>query len=300
MGYQANWGDVLKKTAVEIVESTIVTKLRSNEYVDTVANFLGGGYQGGGINGEEGREWIFEDLPNGEVNLVGIRKYQTIGGERPLQSSTEIEFDQQGLARKYRTGESGKIAFPNTMAEQLGLHYLMTGGGFFGKRGGPVDYKGIDITRTREIARDMALDYYTGKGKSSERKPIGPSPQGRNLFTVQIPVSDNLFKIINPSSYDMGLSLKYGKTGVFFEVLDPFFRGLRSSINRLGLGENAISTLFDTHLKAAKNIAGSGAGNAAYLLYPAITAAYFGQKFILDGWNFEEMGIDISPKARRN
>jgi hypothetical protein len=296
MGYQTDWNGVLRRTAVDIVDSTVISALRANEYVDTFANFLGGGYSGGGIRGDEGREWIFAETPGGESHLVGIRKYDTKRGQKPLQSAAEIDFDQEGHVKKYRTGEPGKVAYPNSKAEQLGLIYLMTGGGFFGKRGGPADYKGIDITRTREIAKDMAIEHYMMKGKSAGRKPIG-----HNLFTVQVPVSDNLLKIIDPRSYDLGLSLEYGKTGVFFELLDPFFRPIRKSINRLELGEAAISTLFETHLTAARDIAGSGAGNAAYFLYPAITAAYFGRKFILDGWNFEEMRNGIaSPQARRN
>jgi len=296
MAYQTNWGRLLTHTAAKIVEGTIVSTLRENEYRDTVANFLGGGYLGGGLKGNEGREWIFEMLPGDQISLRGIRKYNTEDGEKPLQGANEItETDQNGNITKYSTGKPGTLVAPNPEAEILGLHYLMTGGGFLGEPGRITEYKNIDVTRSREAARDVAIEHFERKCKSSQRKPIGG-----NLYTIQLNVSDSPFRLISPGSYDFGLSAEYGKIGAFFEILDPFFRRIRETFVRMKSGGAASNAVYETHLNIARELAKSGIGNAALAAYPAQAVMHLGKKLFLDGWNFGEMGIDISPKARRN
>lgn len=297
MVHNTNWGRLLTSTAGKIVEGTVVSMLRQDEYRDTAANFLGGGYLGGGINGNEGREWVFEVLPSDQVHIIGIRKYNTEQGERPLQSFREITgADKNGNITSYATGKPGTIATPNPGAETLGLHYLMTGGGFLGESGKITQYKNIDVARSRDVARDVAFEYFEGKCRSPQRKSIG-----NNLYTIQLQVSDSPFRLVSPGSYDFGLSAKYGKIGAFFELLDPFFKPIRERFVKMGSGGAATNAVYETQLLTAREIAGSGIGNAALALYPAQAVAHIGKKLFLDGWNFGEIGIDIaSPKARRN
>ncbi len=295
MAYQTNWGRLATRTIANIAEGALIALARQNGEVDTFANVAGGGYQGGGINGHEGREWIFEVLPGDQIRFRGARKYNTEMGQRPLQSSREIaETDERtGEITRYTTGERGTIAAaPNPKAELLGLHYLMTGGGFLGEPGKITQYKGIDVSRSREVARDVAFEHFERKCRSSQRKSIGD-----NLFTIQIPVSDSPFGLILPESYDFGLSAEYGKMGVFFKLLDPFFEPIRETFIRMKSGGAASNAVYETHLSISRELAKSGIGNASLAAYPLQAALYIGNKLFFDGWNFEEVE---SPHARRN
>lgn len=279
-----------------LIEQGVIAGLRANEDIDTAANWLGGGYKGGGIDGEHSQELVYFKDPSGKMSLVGSRNYALESGEKPLQNFAEIEF-KDGRIQGYKTGKPGDLPHkvsPNIPAEVLGSIYSATGGIYLGKRGYSDQYKKIDPTRTRVMLADISLKYYEDKvmkqGKSL----------GNNFFTVEIPVSRGPFGILRPGNYDTGLSLKMGEVGIFFDALGPAFKAARKALEGAGLGEAAENTIYEMQLGLSADLAETG-GGLALAWYPFATAGHLAKRFILDGWNFEEMRIDAaSRKARRN
>ncbi|MFH1237702.1 MAG: hypothetical protein V1648_04865 [Candidatus Aenigmatarchaeota archaeon] len=284
MGYNSRFIQTLIDAAPELIEQRIIGELRRDHYRDTFANWLSGGYKGGGTNGEECQELIYQKNPSGEMKLVATRNYGK--DEKPLQRYDEMFNDQESGKIKFKSGEHGKDpshTSPNKKAELLGLINAATGGVYFGKRGYHDYYTGIDETRTRVVLREKAVKHYMEKVKK-HGKSIG-----NNLYTVQIHVSRGPLGIMRPGNYDIDLSMKNGTIGIFFGAIAPAFMATKKALRAAGLGETDENTLYEMHLDMACDLAEVG-GPLALGIYPLFTAAGLGKKLLIDGWNFNGKG----------
>jgi len=287
MANHGSLGDMIVKNGIHVLETMARAYLRKDEYVDTGANIAAGGLRGGGIRGQDCPEWIFAEDQTGDFKLLGTRKYSELEGEKELENVSEIVFGQSGEIRDYKTGEPGKHpmqAYPDNDAEMLGLLHGMTGGILPGNRGEPDKYH--DRSELRFIAAETAFEYYMKKGRDPrKRKSLGKDVLGREIYTVQIPRTENHFHFLDPREYDVGLIGEYFKIGSWYAALEPFFTYPKKVLESLGM---RIDPAGEIQIKTAKDFSGSSVGNLAYVAYPLLVAAVLGKKHGLEGWHFQD------------
>lgn len=280
----------LFEESIHIIERRIASELETNAYTDTLTNIVAFGLNGGALDGTKCREWIFAETPQG-IGLIGTRTYSTKSGEGPLKYSGEVAFADNGQIRGYRSGRVGAAdpaATYDNDAELLGLLRGITGGILPGKRGDVEEHELRDLKKLREMAVRVASDHYFEMGSTpSTRKDIGVDRFGRKLYTVQIPVPEGPFKVLDPTAYDTSLIGKYIKLGSCYLALGPLYGPMVRVLKRMGF---EIDPLINAQIETAYEFAQTGIGDVALAAYPAMAALYSGLKLgrehILDGWKF--------------
>jgi len=288
----------LGKTVVDFSEQLITSSLegRSPE-MDTFTNFLSFGLHGGELAGEQCREWIFYKSSAGKFDLAGTRKYGK--DQKPLEHISEINFDRNGKIAGYKSGALGlrpENAYPDHLAEELGLLRGITGG-IIPTKVGDIQERGVkDLKSTRDLAAKIAIEHYFEKGMDPrKRKFIGEASDGNEsvrFYTVEIPMSDPdralPFRLFDFKGYDIELMFgDYFKTGTYAALLSPFYRMIKDRQKKKGF---AIDPVLESQMELAHTIAKSGFGDAAYALYAPIAASYAVNKYLINGWNFNGKG----------
>jgi hypothetical protein len=286
----------LYEEGVKVVRKGIIANLQSNSFTDTITNVMSFGNNGGALEGENCREWIFAENPDGSMNVIGTRNYNPSSGERPLQFANEIEFTNERGLRGYTSGSKG--VNPGSTysqdAEEMGILNGLVGGILPGKKGDVTDEGFRDLTTLRKVAVEIALNYYTkvGTGKTGARKSLGNDPFGRRLYTVVIPASDGPLKIFNPGAYDAGLIGEYLGPATIYPLLSPFYKPARQVLKRAGFETDP---LILSQVDASRKLAETGLGGATIALYPVVATGYsvakLGNEHLLGGWKFDRLPV---------
>lgn len=285
--------DVIVKRGAKILELLLLSTLQKNTYTDTITNFMAPA--GGEIDAGHCREWVFAKYPDGRYGLIATRNYSKKDGELPLSNVNEINFDNQGAVTKYASGKIGNHplkspAFPDQYAEMTGLLGGLTGGTVPYRQGDVNKYHKYirDITVIRDRAGRVSYRYFADPSKHSPLSG-GPDPFNRQLYTINLPVSDSPFHLFDPTQIDLGLSLEHLKVGEVNKILgvlggDLLFRILISA------GENIDPGLEMKMETAYELVEKYGIGNLALAFYPVDLALSLGKKWFYDGslWKFSD------------
>ncbi len=269
--------------AIRSVEDTIMAYAQTNPLTDTITNYLASNNIF-----RETDEIIGFKTPDGRVWFTHKRQYsEDVGSDlygKELSTASQLKFDPNTKSiytEKTAQGGIGGEIIPireelqlfNPTFEKYGGSAAITGGVFPYHEGDLRSYADFIEERTfaHREALDIAFDYYREKAKS-----IGTDASGIEWFVANVPRTENILKVLDPTEYDIGLANKYWGVGTAYYLLEPLFGLAKKTLIRAdqktaGKKTIVLDPIINTQLDLAKKIQ-RASGGAIAPLYPLFLA----------------------------